>query len=75
MSVWHLGELVVVIIIIWCWTLNNGQALEKLDIRGKILIWNSSKVELTDWGLSSSNELSGDGKEALRGKIYFQLAV
>ena len=75
MSVWHLGELVVVIIIIWCWTLNNGQALEKLDIRGEILIWNSSKVELTDWGLSSSNELSGDGKEALRGKIYFQFAV
>ena len=36
----HLGELVVVIIIIWCWTLNNGQSLKKWDEK-------ISKVEST----------------------------
>ena len=30
-----------------------------------------SKVDLTDWGRSSSNELSGDEKEALRGKNIY----
>ena len=37
LNVCHLGELVVVIIIIRRWTLDNGQALKKWEIRGKML--------------------------------------
>ena len=87
LNVCHLGELVVVIIIIRRWTLDNGQALKKMgnqrqnveimEIRCKMWkSWKWRKIKvLTDWGRSSSNELSGDGKEALRNIFNVLLSV